>query len=241
MPWGYAAVAVGSIAAASMSSDAANNAADTQAASADAATALQREQYNQTRADQAPYRALASDVALPGIRNFLTTNNNQITSDQVLGDPGYKFGLSQGNKNIQGSAAARGGLYSGATLKALNKFGNDYGTTKFNDTYNRMETARNNQFNRYATAAGIGQVANNQVAQAGQSYATNAGSNLIGAGNAQAAAGIGSSNAWANALNSGVSSYGRSGGGFNYGSNPNNQGAGSNFWNGFSDSDVMQN
>lgn len=40
--------------------------------------------------------------------------------------PGYQFGLDEGAKTVQASAAARGGLNSGATLKALTKFGNDY-------------------------------------------------------------------------------------------------------------------
>lgn len=40
--------------------------------------------------------------------------------------PGYQFGLNEGAKTVQASAAARGGLNSGATLKALTKFGNDY-------------------------------------------------------------------------------------------------------------------
>lgn len=205
--WVAGAVVVGGVASSMIGADAAGSAADQQSQSAANATALQREQYNQTREDQAPYRALASEVGLPGIRNFLSTNNNQITAAQVMADPGYQFGLAQGNKNIQGSAAARGGLYSGATQKALSRFGSDYATSRFNDTYNRMETGRTNQFNRFATAAGIGQTANNQVAQAGQNFANQAGSNLIGAGNAQAASTIAQGNAWGNALNSGISSY----------------------------------
>lgn len=40
--------------------------------------------------------------------------------------PGYQFGLDEGNKSVQASAAARGGLNSGATLKALTEFGNNY-------------------------------------------------------------------------------------------------------------------
>lgn len=207
--WVAGAAVVGAVGGAMISSNGAKKAAGIQAASADAATQAQLDQYNQTREDQAPYRALATEVGLPGIRNFLSSNNNQLTAAQVMAEPGYQFGLAQGNKNLQGSAAARGGLYSGATLKALNRFGNDYATTKFDNAYNRMETGRTNQFNRFATAAGIGQTANNQVAQAGMNFANNAGSNLIGAGNAQGAAALASGNAWGNALNQGISSYGR--------------------------------
>lgn len=203
-----AAAVIGSaVVGAAVSSNSASKAAKAQNRATDSANAIQQEQYYQTREDQAPYRALATEVGLPGIRNFLSSNNNQLTPGQVMADPGYQFGLSQGNRNIQGSAAARGGLYSGATLKALTKFGGDYATGRYNDTYNRMETSRTNQFNRFATAAGIGQTANNQVAGAGQNFANNVSGNLIGAGNAQAASSLAQGNAWGNALNQGVSSY----------------------------------
>lgn len=205
--WVAGATVAAAVVGGAVQADSASKASYAQRKAAADANATQQDQYNQTREDQAPYRALASEVGLPGIRNFLSSNNNQITTDQVLSEPGYQFGLSQGNKNIQGTAAARGGLYSGATLKALNKFGGDYATGRYNDTYNRMETSRTNQFNRFATAAGIGQTANNQVAGAGQNFANNVSSNLIGAGNAQAAGSLAQGNIWGNALNQGVSSY----------------------------------
>ena len=207
MPWAAAATVAAAVVGGAVQADSASKASYAQRKASADANATQQDQYNQTREDQAPYRALASEVGLPGIRNFLSSNNNQITADQVMADPGYQFGLAQGNKNIQGSAAARGGLYSGATQRALSRFGSDYATSRFNDTYNRMETGRTNQFNRLATAAGIGQTANNQVAGAGQNYANNVSGNLIGAGNAQGASSIAQGNAWGNALNQGVSSY----------------------------------
>lgn len=208
MPWATAAAVAGvGLASGYMQSQAAGDAADTQAASADRATQLQADQFRQTREDQAPYRALASEVALPGIRNFLTTNNSQISNDQVRNDPGYQFGINERQRLMRNSLAAGSGLYRGSTANALGRDAQDYASTRFNDVYNRMETARNNQFNRYATAAGIGQVANNQVSAAGQNYATQAGSNMIGAGNAQGAASIAQGNVWGNALNQGISSY----------------------------------
>lgn len=45
--------------------------------------------------------------------------------------PGYDFRLGEGVKAIEGSAAARGGLYSGATLKRLTEFGQDYATSEY--------------------------------------------------------------------------------------------------------------
>lgn len=194
------------------SSQAAKKSANAQKDASAAASAAEREMFDITREDQAPYRQLATDVGLPGIRKILG-QNQQLTAGQVMAEPGYQFGLSQGNRNIEGSASARGGLYSGATLKALQRFGNDYGTTKYNDAWNRMESSKSNQFNRFATAAGIGQAATNQVNAQGAQLGQSTANNLIGAGNAQAAATLGGANAWGNALNR-VTSYGGQNGWF---------------------------
>src|SRR3989338_3433534 len=124
-----AAAVIGSaVVGAAVSSNSASKAAKAQNRATDSANAIQQEQYWQTREDQAPYRALATEVGLPGIRNFLSSNNNQLTPDQVMADPGYQFGLSQGNRNIQGTAAARGGLSTGGPPKGVEKFGGDYAT-----------------------------------------------------------------------------------------------------------------
>ena len=53
---------------------------------------------------------------------------------QIANDPAYKFQLEQGLKGIQGSAAARGTLLSGGTLKALDTFGQGLAST-YNDKY----------------------------------------------------------------------------------------------------------
>lgn len=45
--------------------------------------------------------------------------------------PGYDFRMQQGEKAIQNSAAARGMLNSGSTLKALEQYGQDYGTNDY--------------------------------------------------------------------------------------------------------------
>lgn len=53
-------------------------------------------------------------------------------------DPGYAFRLKQGSDLLQGSAAARGGLLSGPTLKALNDYGQASASQEFNNAYNRF-------------------------------------------------------------------------------------------------------
>lgn len=188
--------------------------------------------YNQTRDDQQPYRDLGY-AALPQIQQLMGESGDVSTQD-VLNDPGYQFGLSEGTRALQGSAAARGGLYSGATLKALNRYGTDYATTKFSDVFNRKQAQIGNQFNRLSTAAGLGSAATSQVGQAGANYASNYGSNVIGAANASGAARMSNANSWNNALNQSASAFSGSGGSYN-------KGGFSNFLNGYSNEDVMYN
>jgi hypothetical protein len=94
-----------------------------------------------------------------------------------------------------------GGAYdSGATLKALAKFGNDYGSTKANESYNRFNTNQGNKYNRLAGISGAGQQAVNQVGAQGMSAATQTGELQTQAGNARAAGIVGGANAWGNAI-----------------------------------------
>lgn len=102
--------------------------------------------------------------------------------------PGYQFGLDEGAKTVQASAAARGGLNSGATLKALTKFGNDYADQQGFTPY----------MNRLAALSGMAQTSTNQTNALGQNYANQVGNNLQNAGQARAQGIYGSANAWSN-------------------------------------------
>lgn len=161
---------------------AAGKAADAQIQASREANQLAKYIYDTTRNDYAPYRA-AGGAAVTRAGNLLA-NPSSITSD-----PGYGFGLSEGTKAIDRSAASRGSLYSGATLKALQKYGQDYAGTKLTEAVNRN-----------LGVAGLGQVATSGTSNAGANYSNTAGNNLIGAGNANASSYVGGANAWTNAL-----------------------------------------
>lgn len=202
MPWiiGGAALLGGVL-----SSNAAGDAADTQAASADQATALQREQWQQQRADNAP-RMEAGNRSLARLQQLLGIDGagggrNSLTGADVMAEPGYQFGLQQGQQALDRTATARGMRNSGAALMAAQRYGNDYGTTKYGDAWNRLQGERTNEFNQLASVAGMGQTASNQVGAAGSQFANNAGNNMMGAANAQGAAGIAQANTWGNVGN----------------------------------------
>src|SRR5690554_5571647 len=52
-------------------------------------------------------------------------------------DPGYLFRLSEGQKVLENSAAARGGLLSGQTGKALQQYGQNFASNEFSNIYDR--------------------------------------------------------------------------------------------------------
>jgi hypothetical protein len=89
----------------------------------------------------------------------------------------------------------------------LTKYGNDYGSTKANESYNRFNNDQTNQYNRYAGLSGAGQQATNQVSAAGQNMANNVSQNQIGAGNARASGYMGSANAISGAIGQGYNNY----------------------------------
>ncbi len=175
--------------AADTQANAAQNAANTSAAATNSATDLQRQIYQQTRADQTPFREAGVNAL-----NNLTTMTAPGYNFQS-NDPGYGFRLSEGLKALDRSAAARGGLLSGSALKGINRYAQDYASNEYG-----------NSFCRQATIAGFGPVAANSLAGAGQNYAGNAGNlamtNAANQGNAYLSAGAARASAYGGIGNS---------------------------------------
>ena len=132
-------------------------------------------------------------------------------------DPGYAFRLKEGMKALDAQAASRGGLISGAALKAANRYGQDYASNEYSNAFNRYQTNRSNQLQPLQALMGTGQTATNQTGAAAGAYGAAAGSNALAAGNALASGQIGSATAWNSALGNvgkmfNSSSYGGGGG-----------------------------
>jgi len=111
-------------------------------------------------------------------------------------DPGYQFRMAEGQKALERSAAARGGLQSGGTMKAIAKYGQDFASNEYGNAYNRFNNDRSQRFNRLSSIAGLGQQANSQMGAAGQNYANQAGQIGWGVAKAQGDAGMAQANAW---------------------------------------------
>ena len=151
-------------------------------------------------------------------------------------DPGYNFRLSEGLKAIDRQAAARGGLISGAGLKAAGRFGGDLASQEYGNAFNRFQTNRASQAGLYTDALNrertrqmdeYGRLSDfttrgaNAAAGTGSSqaaYGTNAanlmsqgaqamGQGVIGAGQSTAAGQIGAGNTFNNAIQAALQGY----------------------------------
>jgi hypothetical protein len=181
------AALVGGYLASQGSSDAANTAAQASREASAASVAEQRRQYDTSRADYAPYLAagtesvnqLATDLR-PGGR-FASPTPFDFRYDPNT-DPGYGFRFSEGMKGLDRSAASRGGLLSGATLRGATRFGQDLAAGSRQNAFNEYVTGfnantgeRNQLYNRYAGVAGTGQNAVGSVTSQGANAAGNIG------------------------------------------------------------------
>jgi hypothetical protein len=216
MGFSAAAVAAASIGGAVISSQGAQSAANTQASSANNASQVQLQMFNQLQQNLQPYmntgnaannyllNALGIGSNGTGTGSSLLTGPtmNEATLEQT---PGYQFNLSQGLKSVQNSAAARGLGVSGAALKGASTYATGLADSTYQNQYNNAVTNQTNEFNRLMGLTQIGQNSAAGVGSAGIQTGSNIGNNLISAGNASAAGTIASANAYGSGL-SGLSS-----------------------------------
>ena len=201
-----AAVTVGS---SLLGSSAAKSAAGTQAAAADRATAAQERMFERQVELQEPWRK-AGETALNRLSAGLEKGGEFATpfsQTKFTADPGYAFRLSEGMKALDRTAAARGGLLSGATLKGAQRYGQDLASQEYTNAFNRYYAERTNMLQPLQSLAGVGQSSANTLSSAAGQLGSQIGSNIIGAGNAAAAGTVGSANAIAQGVGQGLNFY----------------------------------
>jgi hypothetical protein len=228
--------------AADAQTQAANHAADLQAQSSKDALDFQKQQYATSQAQQAPWlqagqnglNALQYGIGTGGTANGSGVGQGSLTTPYSgtfqaptglteQNDPGFQARLQLGTDALERSAAARGGVLTGGTAKALNTYAQDYASNEYGNVYNRALTdyttkynAYNNdqanQFNKLAALSGAGQMTATNLANQGQAASNNVTGNLLtsaqqqgqqinNAGAATASGYIGQGNAWGGALN----------------------------------------
>lgn len=196
------AAAVGA-AGSAYSSKKAGQAADKQSASADAASQMQWDMYDQTRKDLDPYKQ-AGDTSLKQLMGQMGPDgyfSETYSGQDIYNDPSYQFRLQQGQDSIQSGAAAQGGLLSGATQKALLNYGQQSASQEYGNAYNRFNADQTNQYNRLSNLVGVGQNAAAKVGNNGMQTAQAVANNTMAGANAQAAGTVAQANNWSNYAN----------------------------------------
>lgn len=78
----------------------------------------------------------------------------------IMNDPSYQWRLNQGSGALENSAAAKGVLNTGGTLKDLIDYGQNFASNEYSNVFNRgldtYRTNRNNAADVYATNYGVG-------------------------------------------------------------------------------------
>lgn len=169
---------------------------------------------NNANAQMQPY-ATGGGNAFNAQQALLGLGGDPNSAMQALqNSPGYQFRLSEGLKGVQGSAAARGMLGSGATLKGLTQYGQNFASNEYDK--------RNQQL------AGVAGMGFNAAGQIGQNYMNTADAlnqNAIGVGGAQAGGITGRANAISGALGNAAGFLGMGAGGGMGGMTPVGAGA----------------
>lgn len=102
--------------------------------------------------------------------------SQQAAFDAFRNTPGYQFGLDEGRRTLEASAAASGGLNSGKTLRALTRYAGNYADQQGYRPY----------VSDLMQLSGRGQAQAGQMGQQGMQYAGQMGANLQNAAQARA-------------------------------------------------------
>lgn len=178
---GTGLAAVGTIAGGLIQAGAAGKAADARVAASEEAGALVGGQYQETREDLAPWRT-AGTGALGEYQAQLGLGGEATPFETT---PGYEFQLAEGQKAVERSQLAGGLGQSGATAKALTRFGQGLASTEYQ-----------NYLTRLSGLAGMGLGATTATGQFGAQAAGRQGQYLTAGGEARASGYLGKADAY---------------------------------------------
>lgn len=150
-------------------SSANKRAINAQQQAADAATAEQKREYDQSRTDQLPWlqtgqAALDRLGQITGVGPGATPGQSAPDYTSFYQSPDYQFRMSEGLRGLTANAAATGGLDSGAERKAEIGYAGNLAAGDYNSYVSKLQSL-----------AGVGQSTATNLANQGQAYATNIG------------------------------------------------------------------
>jgi type II secretory pathway pseudopilin PulG len=163
-------------------------AAETQSNAAQQAAAIQQQQYQQTRQDLAPYRAIGEEAyAQLKPRLVDLTSPISIDPDVLQNSDYYKFASKEGQRAVTNAAAARGLGKAGAALKGAASFAKGLATDTYKTAFDMENINRTNAYNRLKALIDTGAGAATGTGVLGEKAAYNTGTALVGGANAEAA------------------------------------------------------
>jgi hypothetical protein len=191
----------GSLIGGSQQAKAAKSAAKSQAKATKATIAQQERALERQIGLQEPFRQTGVS-ALPEYET--ASAYTPFSMNAFNADPGYQFRMSESMKALERSAAARGILQSGGTLKDITRFGQDAASQEYENAFRRYLAERQQKLQPLEYRIGLGQnAASNQGVNIG-STAQNVGNLTTSLGDIRSAGIMGQSNAYNNML-SGIS------------------------------------
>jgi hypothetical protein len=206
--------AASSLAGGAIAGKASKKAARVQEEASKRADAAQERRYQEQLALQEPFRqggltaqdqimqllGIGGDKTAAGYGSLAKSFDELYGGDKFQQDPGAQFRQAESLKALERSAAARGNLLSGSTLKGITRFSQDLASQEYQNAFNRFQVERAGRLNPLQSLMGSGQSAANVMTGAAGQRGQNEASNLYNAGQARASGYIGQANALTNAL-----------------------------------------
>jgi hypothetical protein len=208
MTWGMTAVAGATLVSGYMGSQAAGKSADAYSRAGQQGIDYNKEMYGNVLGQNQPYM----DLGQKGTNLYgQLADSGYLTAQPSMNDltrlmPNYQFGLQQGMGQLNSQMNAAGGAVSGNAIQGAQQFAQDYAGNQLGNAFNMYQANRSNVVSNVNALTGVGQQANQTVANMAGGTSANVGNQLSSIGNAQAAGIMGQSNAYTSGL-SNISNY----------------------------------
>lgn len=168
-----AAAAGGGLLSGGLSAWGAKKGAEEMADAIEQAVQLQAEQMRLARQEYTPYAQAGRESLGQYQDNIGNQPTYQNTLANLVNDPGYQFRLQQGQNTLENSAAARGNLLSGATLKDLQGYAQGMASQEGAAAFSRDMNTFNNKQNQLANLMQQGYNASGQIVGTGAAMTNN--------------------------------------------------------------------
>src|SRR6267378_7858711 len=211
MSWVAAAVAGGSILNSVIGANAAGTAAGQEVSAGNKAIGTLQGMYGSTQGNVQPF--ISAGQGASGYLSQLLQPGGQLTKsfspqDYLANqDPSYGFMKDIGLQTLNAQAGAGSGALSGAAMKGLAGWAENYAGTGYQNAYDRWLQQQNATYSRLMGMSQLGQGSALGLGQIGAGYAGPIANVQTGIGNAQAAGTIGQANAITGGINN-MTGYG---------------------------------